>query len=116
MNSRRTPDMPFSRHIVCINQRKQAHESRAQIYMLVELPMNCSEMKFALGFNAWIKKEPNLQVILQTKKTRSIKPLYLRDIQEIRVMKKMNKENIYVLDLTETQQSRFIQTLLDVAN
>ncbi|WP_271006915.1 hypothetical protein [Listeria seeligeri] len=116
MESSRIPATPYSKHIVCINKKKQVHESRAQIYFLVELPMNCSAEKFALGFNAWIKKEPALQVILKTKKTGNLKPLFLEDIQEIRVMKKINKENIYVLELTKPQQSRFIQTLLEVAN
>ncbi|EHS3946462.1 hypothetical protein KV404_002252 [Listeria monocytogenes] len=107
--------VPFSSHLVLLNQKKLHHQTKAQIYMLVELPMICSEINIALGLNAWIQKEPNLQVILKTKNTRTVRPLYLRDIQDIKVLRKKDKENVYVLDLTDQQRSRLIQTLIEVA-
>ncbi|EAE3734144.1 hypothetical protein E4T02_14405 [Listeria monocytogenes] len=116
MESSRMPATPYSKHIVCINKKKQVHESRAQIYFLVELPMNCSAEKFALGFNAWIKKEPTSPVILKAKKTETVKSLFLEDMEEFRVIKKLKKENIYVLELTKPQQSRFIQMIQAIAN
>ncbi|MBC1462033.1 hypothetical protein HB792_13610 [Listeria welshimeri] len=107
--------IPFCSHLVVINQKKLHHQTKAQIYMLVELPMHCTEINIALGLNAWIQKEPNLQVILTTKNSRTIRPIFFKDIQDIKVLKKKDKENVYILELTAQQRSRFIQTLREVA-
>ncbi|MBC1572774.1 hypothetical protein HCJ25_14090 [Listeria sp. FSL L7-1426] len=107
--------IPYCKHLVLLNQKKLHHQTKAQIYMVVELPMFCTDVNLALGLNAWIQKEPNLQVILTTKNTRTVRPLYLKDIQDIKVLNKKDKENVYVLNLTEQQRSRFIQTLIEVA-
>ncbi len=112
----RAKAIPYSKYLVCINQKKMHHQTKAQLYTLVELPMHCSEVNLALGLNAWIQKEPNLQVILRTKKTRIVRPLFFNDIQDIKVLTKKERTNAYVLELNEQQQSRFIQTIMDVAN
>ncbi|MBC1385628.1 hypothetical protein [Listeria innocua] len=104
-----------NRHLVCINQKKLYHQTKARLYLLIELPMRCSAVNLALGFNAWIQKEPNLQVVLTTRKTRIVRPLFFKDIQDIQVLKKKEIENVYVLELTPQQRSRFIQTLTEAS-
>ncbi|EAF6700012.1 hypothetical protein AUQ54_15600 [Listeria monocytogenes] len=108
--------IPFSSHLVLLKQRKLRNETKAHLYMLVELPMHCSDIHLALGLNAWIKKEPELQVILITKNTRAKRPLFFKDIQDIQVLSPQKRENVYVLGLNKQQQSRFIQTIQEVAN